>query len=520
MPAARVAIIFQGTRGDSQPYFVAGCVLQRAGYDVMLAGSSDSEPLAAQLGLPFVPYLPSTRELITRPDFVQACTRNSVSSMVKAQSAAELATYPSAARLLHGLLRDWKPDLVLCGGVNLLDIMAFSNALGFAFCLLLLQVSLRSSHVGAMGLLPTCPAWTGLNLVAWDLLLRCCYTQASKDHAPVLEELLHRPRASFWPTLPEVIDVFSGARTPFPIFLAVSTALNGPLPRDFSKLCRPLGPLMFSPEEQRGPDFGGAELEAMRAFLQAGEAPVYLGFGSITCHDARFMTLLSLRALRLTGRRGVLLAGWAGMSLQHLEGAEDEAELRAYCAERVLFMETAPHGALFPACAALVHHGGAGTLNASLRSGKPTVVLPIILDQFPHAELVNRRGVGVGLPGMRCATPELLAAAIRRCLECQEVRLRAQELARLLSAEDGQARLRQEVGRYLEEAVLTGEHRRAAERWRARHRQAARGCCAPCCPKAAGAAAGGCAQAGVKASLLGQQAEPLCPKALRACQGA
>ena len=45
---------------------------------------------------------------------------------------------------------------------------------------------------------------------------------------------------------------------------------------------------------------------------------------------------------------------------------------------------------------AVVHHGGAGTTNASLRSGSPTIVTPIFFDQFDHAYLVSKLGVGVG----------------------------------------------------------------------------------------------------------------------------
>ena len=33
------------------------------------------------------------------------------------------------------------------------------------------------------------------------------------------------------------------------------------------------------------------------------------------------------------------------------------------------------YAAIFPACRAVVHHGGAGTTAASLRSGVPTLIL-------------------------------------------------------------------------------------------------------------------------------------------------
>eukprot|EP00440_Ansanella_granifera_P050877 gb/GFBE01055142.1/.p1 GENE.gb/GFBE01055142.1/~~gb/GFBE01055142.1/.p1 ORF type:complete len:199 (+),score=38.61 gb/GFBE01055142.1/:1-597(+) len=129
-------------------------------------------------------------------------------------------------------------------------------------------------------------------------------------------------------------------------------------------------------------------------------------------------------------------------------------------------METAPHGVLYPRCKVIVHHGGAGTLNASLRSGVPTVVVPIIVDQFNHTELVNERGVGVGLKRMLHTTPTILAEAINRCINCQSIREKAKEMAKALNAEDGARKLVEEVGEYMRESVLTGKHAAMARAYR------------------------------------------------------
>ncbi|CAE7224160.1 UGT80A2 [Symbiodinium natans] len=113
-------------------------------------------------------------------------------------------------------------------------------------------------------------------------------------------------------------------------------------------------------------------------------------------HENDFMTLLCLRALQRTGLRGIFCAAWSDMSLDLVEGEPDAQALRACCENRALFMKYAPHGVLFPRCCAIVHHGGAGTPNASLRPGVPTVILPICFDQPEHAERINCRGLGVG----------------------------------------------------------------------------------------------------------------------------
>ncbi len=108
-----------------------------------------------------------------------------------------------------------------------------------------------------------------------------------------------------------------------------------------------------------------AELEA---FLEAGPAPVYIGFGSMHNRDPEVATTLVLRALARAGKRGVLFCGWSG--LRPRAGADN-----------VYFLESAPHDWLFPRMAAIVHHGGAGTTAAALRAGKPSFVVPYMSDQ-------------------------------------------------------------------------------------------------------------------------------------------
>ncbi len=51
--------------------------------------------------------------------------------------------------------------------------------------------------------------------------------------------------------------------------------------------------------------------------------------------------------------------------------------------------------ALLPTCAAVVHHGGAGTAFAAVVAGVPQLVLPHAGDQHANAAAVRRRGLGI-----------------------------------------------------------------------------------------------------------------------------
>ena len=49
----RILIVYSGSRGDWQPYVVAGTILREAGYQVQLCGPGDAAGIAADHDLPF-----------------------------------------------------------------------------------------------------------------------------------------------------------------------------------------------------------------------------------------------------------------------------------------------------------------------------------------------------------------------------------------------------------------------------------------------------------------------------------
>lgn len=161
-------------------------------------------------------------------------------------------------------------------------------------------------------------------------------------------------------------------------------------------------------------------------FLESGPPPVYVGYGSMNAGDGEEKTRLVLRALELTGQRGILLTGWGGLA-------------RAADAPHVLYVDNIPHDWLFPRMAAVVHHGGAGSTGAGLRAGVPSLITPVAGDQYAWAELVAKSGVGPPVPDLKSLTAEKLAGAIRTALCDSALRARAARLGETIRAENGVA---------------------------------------------------------------------------------
>lgn len=163
--------------------------------------------------------------------------------------------------------------------------------------------------------------------------------------------------------------------------------------------------------------------QALLDFLAAGEAPIYVGFGSVVAEDPAALTRTIFTALAKAGARGIVSEGWA-----HLGGGQ--------LPPNVYVIGDCPHDWLFARCRAVCHHGGAGTTSAGLRAGLPTVVVPFFGDQFFWGRIVADAGAGPEPIPIHRLDGETLTAAFDACRRPQ-VRERARELGARLRATDG-----------------------------------------------------------------------------------
>lgn len=161
----------------------------------------------------------------------------------------------------------------------------------------------------------------------------------------------------------------------------------------------------------------------LEAFLAAGDAPVYVGFGSISLQSTRDAAQIAIQAVRAQGRRLVLARGWA-------DNAPPDDRDDCFVVADV------NQQALFPRMAAVVHHGGAGTTTTAARAGTPQVIVPQIVDQPYWAERVATLGIGVAHPGPT-PTFETLSAALDTAL-APETQARARHVAGMMPG-DGAA---------------------------------------------------------------------------------
>ncbi|MGW7437580.1 glycosyltransferase [Streptomyces sp. NPDC054849] len=155
--------------------------------------------------------------------------------------------------------------------------------------------------------------------------------------------------------------------------------------------------------------------DALAAFLDAGPAPVYVGFGSTPLGAPQDVARVSVEAIRAQGRRAVVFRGWAGLDL--IDDRDD-----------CFVVGEVNHQALFRRAAAVVHHGSAGTTTTAAGAGTPQVVVPQGAGDQPYwAGRVADLGIGAAHDGPT-PTVESLSAALRTALT-PEARARAAAVA-------------------------------------------------------------------------------------------
>jgi hypothetical protein len=161
----------------------------------------------------------------------------------------------------------------------------------------------------------------------------------------------------------------------------------------------------------------------LKAFLDNGDPPVYIGFGSIVVDDPDEFTKLIFEAVKMAGCRALVSKGWGGF------GSNSD------CPDNIFMLENTPHDWLFPKCAAVVHHGGAGTTAIGLKTARPTMIVPFFGDQPFWGAMVSKAKAGAHecIPYKKL-NAERLAEGIKQCLT-EEARTNVKKIAESIEKE-------------------------------------------------------------------------------------
>ena len=423
----KITVFAAGSRGDIQPCVAFSKGLQEAGYRVRLAAPEDFANFVQQHDVDFYPLRGDVQQIMasdTGREFMETGGTNPIKSI----QAVRTMIGPVVKEMVedaYAACRD--VDAIICLGVFSAFGQSIAEALGIPII-----------HLEPTPLLPTrafpAPSWPiqrdwgGLhNYISGLAMLDVIWLW----YRPFVNDFRKSLGLSAYTTAR-----FYRALRSTPMLSAYSPSII-PHPADWPNSVHVTGYFFLDTQTDWQPS------SELKTFLEAGDPPVYIGFGSMAGRNPEKLAILALEALAKSGQRGLLLTGWGGLRTELVP-------------DNVFVLDAAPHNWLFPRMAAVVHHGGAGTTAEALRAGVPSVIVPFVLDQPFWGARIKALGLGPDPIPQKNLTADCLANAIRIAVSDSNMKQMANSYGTAIRAEDGIGNAIKIIQNYLGEPI-TGE---------------------------------------------------------------
>ncbi|MBU8822876.1 glycosyltransferase [Mycolicibacterium goodii] len=397
----KFALACYGTRGDVEPSVAVGCELRHRGHEVRVAVPPDLIGFAEEAGLEAVTYGPPLEDFL-REDFL----RNFWNLVIRNPIGTLRELWAPIARYWHDTS---KTLTAIADGADLL-----STGLNF---------EQPAANVAE---------YYGIPLVGLH-------------HFPM------RPNGKLIPALPAALVRSGGTLTDWLLWQSTRGA------EDAQR--RELGlPRATSPASRRIAEHGWVEIQAydavsvpglasewahwgaqrpftgaltmglstaadsdVTAWIEAGSAPICFATGSIPLASPEDTVAMIGSACADLGQRALLCAGGTDFTGVRIP-------------DHVKVVGAVNYAEIFPACRAVVHHGGSGTTAASLRAGVPTLILWSSADQPYWGNQLKRLKVGTARR-FSSTTTKSLVSDLRKVLT-PDCRARAAEIADQMTRAD------------------------------------------------------------------------------------
>jgi vancomycin aglycone glucosyltransferase len=371
----KVVVVGYGSRGDVEPCAAVGRELLRRGHDVRMAAPPNMLGFVESAGLAAVAYGPDSREEMNPATDVFRKVAPNIQNPIGILT--EVIDHVSQVKAEKSTTLT-----SLASGADLL--LAGFNEQGVAANV--------ADHYGIpLAALHFFPAqiWS-----SWSM-----YTSITKDVEDAQRRALGLPEATGSSTPSLEIQAYDELCLPGPAAEWVE-----------SDGLRPFRPFVGALTLDLPTDADGEVL----SWITAGTPPIYFGFGGTPLASPPETVAVISAACAQLGERALICSG-----------ASDFTHVPHF--DNVKVVGAVNHTAIFPACRAVVHHGGAGTTAAGVRAGIPTLILWFWLDQPMWGAAVKRLKVGSEREFM-ASTLDSLVADLRSILTPQCL-ARAHEVA-------------------------------------------------------------------------------------------
>lgn len=411
---AKILFTCFGSYGDLYPYVALAKTLQQRGHEITIGSSTIYQSQIEKEGVPFV-HLRSNLDSYTTPEAV----REFLQGIFDPVKGGELITRAMMARIAE----TYHDTLTAVDDVD----AVISNPLAYATPLVCRdkKIPWLSTVLAPMFFLSTydppiisaAPWLRNVHKLSPTLYrgLFKLLKSATKPWLKPLYALCTQNQIS----PPSGHPLFEGQYSPHGTLAMFAKCFAEPQP-DWPANTSITGFPLFSGEMANT-----EELENLKHFLDAGEAPIVFALGSSAVNIADDFYAVSAAIARGLNRRAVLVVG---NQKQQIKNIEPHNEL--------FIINYVSYEKLFPRAALIVHQGGIGTLAQSLIAQRPILVVPFGFDQFDNGERVEKLGIGKCL-ARKHYTVEQVLPIMEELLTQERYQIQAKRIGQTLVTENG-----------------------------------------------------------------------------------
>jgi vancomycin aglycone glucosyltransferase len=360
----KIACVILGTRGDVQPMIALATGLINKGHEVIVCAPPENEQLARIYNCQFVAFGPEIK-------------KNVKENPEKQKGGVAVKITPSQGKKIIGNQINLLPNIIR--GVDL--VLGAGIVIGVQSAADILNVPYRlvAFYPIILGTTKEDPLKNRLMFGFGRIMMNV-----------VMKSFVNKQRANY--NLPPIKDIWEhwlGEN----VIIACDKELSAA--RDGSSFAFTQTGFMLLPSKNDLP----ADVDT---FLNSGKPPVYIGFGSNPIVNAEKYCQIFEQVRETTNQRLIISKGWA--------------EFPESNSRDILYVDEMPFELLFPRLAAVIYHGGTGTMAAIARAGIPQAAFPFMGDQFENRKQIVKLGLGPSTCDFKKMTGEAISSAITECI--------------------------------------------------------------------------------------------------------
>lgn len=379
-----IGIFTYGTRGDVQPYIALALGLMNNGHQVTLAAPENFKDFVEGFGVSFQPLYGDAEAMMNSPEGQSVLqTENNIKLMKYFFKALHEIRVPLRQSYIAGIS---KVDVVIANSATLPIVSAI--------------VEKQYKKLALTYFMPPVVPTSAFPLGDFDFMDFPWYNKLTYKIAHsffwkfVKKETNEFRQELGLPILQENLITHINRQKPLDLY-CISQALI-PQPNDWDENHKITG-FLTVPSQKREIHFLDKIPSELQDWLDKGERPIYIGFGSNGVGNKEKFIQIIKDVLAKTNERILFCTGWSIFD-----------DLPTH--KNLFVAKYVNHEALFPKCKVGIFHGGAGTLATMLRNQLPVIIVSFYTDQPTWGKIVEKKHLGIHIPVKKLNSEKLIAA--------------------------------------------------------------------------------------------------------------